>query len=218
MTKQLCAWVGPHMRLPPHILTDLDMEIETIPDITQLIQHMNQHTWQPHLLIFDSHVLCESDQVTAWDILQTLNVITRTVTKPHSAVWSVWVTSDTKVSTLKQLMPMGIHGVVPDPQHWGELQTKKALGDLLNNIQHWPKSVMDVPIKGKIIKSSTPKLTNRQSQVMQMIMTSGASNKVIARNLKISESTVKVHIGAILRKYGVRNRTQLALCGLNGRL
>lgn len=55
------------------------------------------------------------------------------------------------------------------------------------------------------------KLTARQTQILNIINSRGASNKVIARMLNISESTVKLHVGAILKKYGVRNRTQLAI-------
>jgi DNA-binding NarL/FixJ family response regulator len=218
MTKLLCAWVGPHMRLPDQILTDLGIQIDCIPDLTQLIQHMNQAAWQPHVLIFDTHVLCDSDQVTAWDILQTVHVLTRTMPKSHTPVISVWVTAHSKMATIKQLMPLGVLGVVPDHEHWGDAMTRNALSDLIQHTAHWPRAVLEPHTKVKLVKQTTPKLTNRQSQVMQLVMTSGASNKVIARSLKISESTVKVHIGAILKKYGVRNRTQLALCGLNGRL
>jgi two-component system, NarL family, nitrate/nitrite response regulator NarL len=39
----------------------------------------------------------------------------------------------------------------------------------------------------------------------------GASNKVIARKIDITEATVKVHVKAILRKVRVRNRTQAAI-------
>src|SRR3546814_5192458 len=39
----------------------------------------------------------------------------------------------------------------------------------------------------------------------------GASNKIIARRLDITEATVKVHIKAILRKLRVMNRTQAAI-------
>ena len=42
-------------------------------------------------------------------------------------------------------------------------------------------------------------------------MAEGASNKVIARRFDIAEATVKVHLKAILRKLGARNRTQAAL-------
>ena len=54
-------------------------------------------------------------------------------------------------------------------------------------------------------------LTARQSQVLHLVRDRGASNKTIAKILGITESTVKLHIGAVLKKYGVRNRTQLAV-------
>ena len=46
-------------------------------------------------------------------------------------------------------------------------------------------------------------------------LTNGFSNKVIARNLGITESTVKVHIKAILKKLDLTNRTQVALWAVN---
>jgi DNA-binding CsgD family transcriptional regulator len=55
------------------------------------------------------------------------------------------------------------------------------------------------------------KLTTRQAQIMEMICSKGASNKVIARMLDLSESTVKLHVGHIFKKYGVKSRTQLAV-------
>ena len=58
-------------------------------------------------------------------------------------------------------------------------------------------------------------LTIRQAQVLQLVQERGASNKTIAKILNLSESTVKLHMGAILKKYGLRNRTQLALFSKN---
>jgi DNA-binding NarL/FixJ family response regulator len=55
------------------------------------------------------------------------------------------------------------------------------------------------------------KLTPRQQQVLKLVCHRGLSNKSIAGILKISESTVKIHISSILKEYGVRNRTQLVL-------
>lgn len=54
------------------------------------------------------------------------------------------------------------------------------------------------------------KLSNREAEILGFLK-EGAPNKVIARSLNLSEATVKVHIKAILKKAGVRNRTQAAL-------
>lgn len=52
--------------------------------------------------------------------------------------------------------------------------------------------------------------TDREHAVLGLI-SQGASNKVIGRKLDIAESTVRVHVRAILKKLGMQNRTQAAL-------
>jgi DNA-binding NarL/FixJ family response regulator len=58
-------------------------------------------------------------------------------------------------------------------------------------------------------------LTERERQVATAVA-EGASNKEIARQLGITERTVKAHTGAIFEKLGVRDRMQLSLV-VNGR-
>jgi len=53
-------------------------------------------------------------------------------------------------------------------------------------------------------------LTEREQTVAKAVAT-GASNKEIARQLGITERTIKAHVGAILEKLNVRDRLQLAL-------
>lgn len=53
-------------------------------------------------------------------------------------------------------------------------------------------------------------LTLRQRRVLELLST-GLSNKHIARELQISEITVKAHVSAIFRKLGVTNRMQAGL-------
>ena len=53
-------------------------------------------------------------------------------------------------------------------------------------------------------------LTSRQQRVLTLLA-EGFSNKHIARDLDISEITVKAHVSAILKKLGVANRVQAAL-------
>ena len=76
-----------------------------------------------------------------------------------------------------------------------------------------PKFIFDFikSSESKKGKSGEIKLTTRQQQIFNIITTRGSSNKHIAKILSISESTVKLHVGALLKKYNVRNRTQLIL-------
>lgn len=54
-----------------------------------------------------------------------------------------------------------------------------------------------------------PLFTPRQRMVAEALR-HGKANKVIARDLSICENTVKVHIQVIMKKLGVRNRTEAA--------
>ncbi len=53
-------------------------------------------------------------------------------------------------------------------------------------------------------------LTPRELQVARMVHM-GSNNKLIARELEISERTVKAHLSAIFRKLDIENRLNLAL-------
>lgn len=63
----------------------------------------------------------------------------------------------------------------------------------------------DVPLAAEFAK-----LTEREESVLSLIA-EGCSNKLIARQLQISDSTVRVHVRSVLKKLGLRNRTQAAL-------
>lgn len=53
-------------------------------------------------------------------------------------------------------------------------------------------------------------LTERELGVLQLLA-EGCSNKTIARRLSVSDSTIRVHVRAILKKLKMQNRTQAAL-------
>ena len=54
------------------------------------------------------------------------------------------------------------------------------------------------------------RLTEREVQILHSLV-QGHSNRMIARTCDITEATVKVHMKSILRKIGVKNRTQAAI-------
>jgi DNA-binding NarL/FixJ family response regulator len=58
--------------------------------------------------------------------------------------------------------------------------------------------------------SEIPTLTPRQEQVLRCIC-EGLSNKQIARQLELTEATVKMHLKMLYAKLGVNSRTQAIL-------
>lgn len=57
------------------------------------------------------------------------------------------------------------------------------------------------------VDAKLPGITPRQRDVLRYVI-HGMPNKVIARELKISDWTVKQHVSEVLHRLGVRNRTE----------
>jgi two-component system nitrate/nitrite response regulator NarL len=57
-------------------------------------------------------------------------------------------------------------------------------------------------------------LTNREYEILSFIA-KGLSNKLIARELNISDGTVKVHVKHLLKKLGLRSRVEAAVWMVN---
>ncbi len=67
------------------------------------------------------------------------------------------------------------------------------------------------PVGGRYRADALPlDLTRRQTDVFELLAL-GLSNKEIGRQLAVSEGTVKLHVGALLKKFGLNNRTQAAV-------
>lgn len=78
-----------------------------------------------------------------------------------------------------------------------------------------PPSILtpDTPSEVKCREPETDvgnkRLTTRQANVVAALR-QGKSNKIIAYELNLCESTVKVHIRNVMKKLGARNRTEIA--------
>ena len=77
-----------------------------------------------------------------------------------------------------------------------------------------PPSVLsgsgDDAAPGSVKESPLSALTERQNEVLQL-MCQGKSNKEIARDLDIAESTVKAHVSVILKVLEVSSRAKAIL-------
>jgi two-component system, NarL family, nitrate/nitrite response regulator NarL len=86
---------------------------------------------------------------------------------------------------------------------------------IVNRLRPIPRSFHRIPTQSSPALENDhnhriPSLSPRETQILERIVR-GESNREIATSLGISESTVKVHIGNILKKIHAVNRTQAAL-------
>ncbi len=112
--------------------------------------------------------------------------------------------------TIKAILAAGAKGYIPKRSEIKVLNN--ALRLILDGGTYVPPNLIEnIPqslLNGK--NQTTKNLTNRQSQVLDLIA-QGKSNKQIAYDMGVSESTVKLHINALLRALHVSNRTQAVI-------
>ena len=77
---------------------------------------------------------------------------------------------------------------------------------------YFPTCVLSACANNREMKQGAlNELTPREMAVLDAVR-EGRPNKVIAQELGISESTIKVHVHRIMKKLKVQNRTQAAIC------
>ncbi|MDZ5696191.1 response regulator transcription factor [Chelativorans sp. M5D2P16] len=130
------------------------------------------------------------------------------------------VSASTRKSDMLTALSAGVHGYVP--KGLGAAELAAALGRVLDGAIYVPPEIAardkgdepreePEPSKGpesRVIDSLTP----RQRDVL-VLLVDGLSNKEIARKLQLGEGTVKIHLAALLRSLGVRNRQAAAATG-----
>lgn len=171
------------------------------------------------LILFDKSVLSLPGTTTN-EIVSAITTMSTVIGKRKITI-GIIVHNKCETTFVQSLKKNNINGIVPSIKAFGDANFFDSVNDLLNGQSHWPESCIIPKIKVSARDSVAYgiRLTARQTEIMHLVSSRGLSNKKIAQILNISESTVKVHISSILKAYGVRNRTQLALAGsTSGRL
>lgn len=76
-----------------------------------------------------------------------------------------------------------------------------------------PSRTEEPPAPAPLDTRNSPALTPRERDIVR-ILSRGASNKDIARELDLAESTVKIHVRNVLRKLNLSSRVQIAIHAL----
>jgi DNA-binding NarL/FixJ family response regulator len=133
--------------------------------------------------------------------------------------FAVMSASDTRADILATLAA-GFHGFIS--KHQSDTDILSAITEVLSGRIYVPRSLAelgqgDVPssrsyretLPAILTEADVLKLTKRQREVLTLLAR-GLSNKEIARILAIAEATTKIHMAALLRALGARNRTEAA--------
>jgi len=118
------------------------------------------------------------------------------------------------VELVQTLIREGAAGFLPketSAQHLKEVLSQVGAGQTYVPAAYQSAARKDRPVTP--IEEVHPKLaalTPQQRKIMKLIC-AGKANKQIAYELSLAEATVKAHITALLRRLGVRNRTQAAV-------
>jgi DNA-binding NarL/FixJ family response regulator len=123
-------------------------------------------------------------------------------------------------SDILQSLDSGVHGFILKSQ--SDAAIMAAISDVLSGRIVVPSTIAEVKPAmtgdgaASFVEESSHaqfevhKLTGRQRDVLALIA-KGCSNKEIARTLNIAEATTKIHVAALMRALGVRNRTEAAV-------
>lgn len=126
----------------------------------------------------------------------------------HDQLLVVVVSAEEDPSLIKRVMEMGASGYIPKST---PLETiTRAVKQIMEGDVWVPAgslSVADLSQEESQFAKGLALLTPHQYRVLKMLA-DGLLNKQIAYELAISESTVKQHVSAVLRKLNVVNRTQ----------
>lgn len=125
----------------------------------------------------------------------------------------VVLSADERRETIIAAIEAGAAGFIPKTAQGSVLDN--ALRVVLDGGVYVPREALDAPggqrFAGLLPAATAPlDLSPRQLDVLRLLI-EGKSNKLICRELDLSESTVKTHLGAIFRRLDVNSRTQAVL-------
>ena len=205
---------------PVHIYFGKDVTYHTVaaPDLArQIIYCSSWNELVEHFKLKPVSICVNSSHTEKSSLIEIINMMdtfAKLVGMANKLTITLGLNNDTEYGLVKEAQKLQITGIIPSSDDFGVDECLKGINAQWNNIPYWPKNILEqLPGAKKLnrVKPGEIKLTPRQEQILHLISERGSSNKVIAKTLNITESTVKLHVGLVLKKFGVKNRTQLAV-------
>lgn len=203
--------------LSSKLQTDLSIQIQFVNSLNELFLEIPKTTTD--YIGIDIEELCKDIGIQSFEIISTLQVLAECSTKNKKSLQIIGLADNTTNCKMIKDIYKDLNGRIIC-RLGGDFIYDDIYNDLYNLINNnytiSPKIFNLIKSEKRAVRNDNIiNLTPRQRQILQIITAKGASNKTIAKLLDISESTVKLHISAIFKKYGVKNRTQLAVFSKN---
>jgi DNA-binding CsgD family transcriptional regulator len=203
---------------------ELPIKLHPVESIEELYPLMSNPNFYTDYVSVCLETLYDKQYVDPFSVLLTLDTLIKSTVhrvdgklKPQKrdTKINILVDEDTDPDAIKQVINLPyIYAVAMTLKKEEQIpETIDYIKKLTSNeVTHDPR-VLELlkPKKTKNKKVNKIELTPRQNQILKLIQERGCSNKHIAKILNLTESTVKLHVGGILKKYNLKNRTQLAL-------
>jgi len=179
-----------------YVLNELDglIKIYEAPDYNSALMHAKENS-DLDLVLLDLNL-------PGKDGFSVLNLLT----ERYPALPVIILSASNHASDVERSLDAGAMGYIP--KNTTSAVMLSALRLVLSGGIYMPPSITQKQENTQ--DSSISGITPRQKQVLEL-MVQGLSNKIIASQLGLAEGTVKMHVTAILKLFGVSNRTQAVL-------
>lgn len=171
----------------------LEAQVDTAPDLDAALNLIDEHQYD--LILLDYNLPGISGLTGLSQVLERSN------NTPTALI-----SSDLPREAIYDAMAMGAKGYIPKTSRAEAFAN--AIRFLLMGETFLPAEFFTRKAEPK--KPRIENLSSRESDVL-LLVAEGRSNKDVANELGLSETTVKMHLRSIYSKIGVDNRTQAAL-------
>jgi DNA-binding CsgD family transcriptional regulator len=213
MNKKSVIWIGESSRTI-QIVNRRAIHCKTFGDFVEYYSSIPSANQLPATVVlsladvFENDIISPSEHIDCYT--NFIKLIDRRFGSIKPAV-GVVVRIGSKLITEQQveiLQATDAIGIMPMQVVYGPDAVAEAHRDKEKHGVVWPSYLISA--NDHCTPKDTIILTERQQVIFDLIRNRGISNKQIAKYLNLSESAVKFHVGHILKKYNLKNRTQLA--------
>ena len=171
--------------------------------VFQLLGYVDAHSATASM-IEDMHA--DVVLVDEADSSEQMITLIRSIKEANDDITVIVLTVRMEGEWLRRALDAGASGAISKAVHPVALATlvREALS---GHIVHAPASIINRAETRKALAEEHSSLTERELEILQLVA-SGATNGDIARQLWITQQTVKFHVSNIYRKLEVANRTE----------